>query len=183
MRTEEHPADGLYGQFRDVLYDADGRVVWDHGWQRNAIVLDCRKLLAGFMRGAPTTTTGILELQFGAGLSSWDAAGPPVPTSNKTALEDPLPHKLPRNRMQLDFVDPVTGAVSANPTGRLQIRATLPPGEPAWPHQPDHPTSTLREFGLVAQLNGSPVLINYRTHTAIAKDPASTLERTIWLVF
>jgi len=41
----------------------------------------------------------------------------------------------------------------------------------------------LREFGLIASLDGVPVLINYRTHPAIAKDPVSTLERTIWLVF
>jgi hypothetical protein len=53
---------------------------------------------------------------------------------------------------------------------------------PNWPDA-NHPTSTLREFGLAAQLNGVTVLINYRTHPAIAKDPASTLERTVWLVF
>ena len=28
-----------------------------------------------------------------------------------------------------------------------------------------------------------PPLINYVTHPAIVKDPTSTLERTIWLVF
>jgi hypothetical protein len=53
---------------------------------------------------------------------------------------------------------------------------------PPWPDA-NHPTSTLREFGLVASLGGSDVLVNYRIHTAIAKDPTSSLVRTIWLVF
>jgi hypothetical protein len=51
------------------------------------------------------------------------------------------------------------------------------------PPPPYHSAPTLREFGLVATLNGSEVLLNYRTHPAIAKDPVSTLDRTIWLVF
>jgi hypothetical protein len=55
---------------------------------------------------------------------------------------------------------------------------------PPWPDGlPQHPAPSLREFGLVGQLNATPVLINYVSHPAIVKDPTSTLERTIWLVF
>jgi len=73
-----------------------------------------------------------------------------------------------------------------NPTNRLQVAVRLGPGVPPWPEpgpDPDHPTSTLREFGLFGQLGGATVLINYITHVAIAKDAASTLDRIIWLVF
>jgi hypothetical protein len=174
----------LYGMFRDVLTDADGRVTWDSGWQKNAIVVDCRRLLAAFMRGAPSTALGIQGLQVGYGLDAWDATGPPPPNPAQTALVDPTPHLVPRASLTLDFM--AGAVVSGTPTNRLQVVATLGPGVPPWPEPgaaPPHPSSTLREFGLVADLNGAAVLINYRTHPAIAKDPFSTLTRTIWLVF
>jgi hypothetical protein len=84
--------------------------------------------------------------------------------------------------LQIDFLNLTTDSVSAVPTNRLQIVAKLSAGVPNWPDA-NHATSTLREFGLVGQLNGATVLINYVTHPAIVKDPTSTLERTIWLVF
>ena len=178
----ERPAEGLYGQFRDVLYDAEGRRVWDRGWVRNAIVVDCRRLLAGFMRGTPTTVEGVFGLAVGAGLPAWDGSGPPAPTPSQAALVDPHPFVFPRASMQVEFINPANGTISAQPTGTLQLKSVLGPGTPPWPDA-NHGTSTLREFGLIAKLNGVQVLINYRTHPAIAKDPASTLERTIWLVF
>jgi hypothetical protein len=62
----------LHGMFRDVLRDRDGRVTFDSGWIKNAIVVDCRRLLAGFMRGAPTVALGIQGLRVGAGNPVWD---------------------------------------------------------------------------------------------------------------
>lgn len=178
----ERPAEGLYGQFRDILYDAAGRPVWDRGWVRNTIVADCRRLLAGFVRGTPTSAEAVFGLAVGAGLPAWDAGGTPPPSPNQAALVDPHPHLVPRAQLQLDYINPANGTVSAQPTGTLQLKAVLGPGVPAWPDG-NHATSTLREFGLVSRLDGTQILMNYRTHPAIAKDPASTLERTIWLVF
>jgi hypothetical protein len=171
----------LRGMFRDVLRDGRGRVTWDSGWQKNAIVTDCRRLLAGFLRGAPTGALGIQGLRVGAGLAVWDQPpGPPPPISTQAALVDPNSHTIPRASLQLAYL---TGAtVTATPTNRLQIVAVLGPGVPPWPDT-THPTSTLREFGLFGRLDSTDVLLNYRTHPAIAKDPSSTLERTIWLVF
>lgn len=171
----------LHGMFRDVLRDRDGRIVLDSGWLKNAIVIDCRRLLAGFMRGAPTGALGIQGLRVGAGNPVWDVPpGPPVPSPAQVALVDPFPFTVPAASLAMSYL--AGTVVSATPTDRLQIFATLGPGEPPWPDG-NHTTSTLREFGLVAQLDGSPVLINYRTHPAIPKDPFSTLERTIWLTF
>jgi len=142
-------------------------------------------VLAAFVRGEPVVANGIVGLQVGAGLPAWDRDGVPVPSGSETALTDPAPHLVTRDRLEMSFVDPVTGAPSAEPTRSLQVRAALGPGVPPWPDVPEgpHATSTLREFGLVGQLQGTQVLLNYRTHPAIAKDPASTLDRTIWLVF
>lgn len=174
----------LSGVYRDVLRNAHGRVIWDRGWRTNTIVADCRRLLAGFMRGDPTSAVGIQELQVGAGRAEWDQ-NPPLPNEMQGSLVDLAPYHVPLNSLKIDYLD--GGNPSSNPTRRLQIVATLGPKVPEWPEPgnglPIHPTATLREFGLVGQLDGAPVLINYVTHVAIVKDPFSTLERTIWLVF
>ena len=177
--ADETVTRGLYGMFRDVLRDTTGRVTWDGGWRKNLIVTDCRRLLAGFMRGAPTGTLAIQGLQIGAGLAAWDISMPP-PTPAQTALVDPFPFTEVRANLTFDYL---TGAVvSPTPTNRLQIFASLGPGKPPWPDA-NHGSLTLREFGLAAQLDGVTTLINYVRHPAIVKDPTSTLDRTIWLVF
>ena len=178
MRFTEHPAAALKGQYRDVLRAADGRIVEDRGWRSNAIVMDCRRMLASFMAGAPAA--GIQGLLVGSGKASWDVGGPPAATPAQTELVDPHPFLVPASDLQIDFLD--NGNVSATPTNRLQIVATIGPGDPPWPDS-DHVASSLREFGLVGEIGGSPVLINYVTHPVINKDPTSSLERTIWLVF
>jgi len=179
MSAAEFPADRLHGRYRDVLLDPAGRVVWDRGWRSNAIVGDCRRLLATLLRGTPTST-GLIGLQVGAGLSQWDNTGPPPATSGQTALADPHPFTVGTANLRMDFLD--AAAVSATPTNRLQIQASLGANVPNWPDA-NHVSGNLREFGLVAQLDGTTILINYVTHPVIAKDPASTLQRTIWLTF
>ena len=178
MPHTDHPTSGLHGLWRDRILNSDGYVT-EGAIRQNAIVVDCRRILSSFMAGAPSL--GIQGLQFGAGLAAWDVGGPPAATAAQTALVDPNPFTGPSSSMQFDFVDDL-GAVVAGPTNRLQIVATLGPGEPPWPDG-DHIAGSLREFGLIGELNGSPALINYVTHPVINKDPASTLERTLWLVF
>jgi hypothetical protein len=171
MKTEDSIHNTLRGQYRDRIHDSNGGLVFDSGWKNNAIVNDCRRLLAGFMRGAPATA-GIVGLAVGEGLAAWDTALPP-PNPAKLALENQL-HLEPAASLSMDFI--AGGAVTGLPTNRLQIVANLGPGTPAG-------SPTLREFGLVSSLDGSSILVNYVMHPAIVKDVTSTLERTIWLVF
>jgi hypothetical protein len=70
MPNAENVTVNLHGMYRDVLRDARRRIMWESGWHKNAIVTDCRRLLAGFMRGAPTGALGIQGLQVGAGLAA-----------------------------------------------------------------------------------------------------------------
>lgn len=170
----------MRGFYRDVLRGADGEIVWDRGWRKNAIVADCRRLIAGALHGPPTTATAIEGLLVGAGADVWDASAPPQPKGTETKLVDPNPFLAQGATVQIDFLE--GGTVVASPTNRLQIKVILGPNLPNWP-DPNHVTGNLREFGLAARLNGNRVLLNYVTHPVIAKDPASTLERTIWLVF
>jgi hypothetical protein len=179
--SEEMLAGGPQGRYRDVLRDPAGRVTWDSGWRKNVIVVDCRRLLCAFVHGAPTATAGITGLQLGKGLDAWDQPpGPPAGNPSQAALVDPHPFTVPRSGLQLDYL---TGAtVSGTPTNRLQVVANLGPNVPSWPDA-SHADGTLREFGLVGDLDGAPVLIDCVIHPAIPKDPVSTLERTIWLIF
>ena len=177
----------LRGMYRDVLRDPAGRVTWDSGWNKNTIVADCRRLLAALMKGAPNTL-GIQGLQVGSGSDTWDQAGTmPVASPSTTKLVDPKPFTVnpavPGATFQLAYLLPNSSTPTSDPTNRLQIVATLGPNVPPWPKPVEHPSSTLREFGLVATLNNAPALVNYVIHPAIPKDPASTLERTIWLIF
>jgi hypothetical protein len=119
----------------------------------------------------------------GAGLAAWDLPpGPPPATPAQTALVDPFPFEVTPANLDIQFLDLTTGAISATPTSKIQIVAKLGPGLPPSPW-PNHPNLTLREFGLFGTLGATRVLINYVTHPAIVKDPTSTLERTVWLVF
>jgi hypothetical protein len=173
---------GLHGRVRDVLLDAEGRAYWSSGWQENAIVTDFRRVLASFVRGDPVVV-GLVGLQVGSGLATWDATGTPAATPDQTVLVDRHgPHLIERTDLDVSFVDPVSGQTSPAPTRSIQIHAVLGQGVPPWP-SPGHTDSTLREYGLVGQIGPDRVLLNYRTHPPIAKDPNSTLDRTIWLVF
>ncbi len=185
MSNSELVTVNLRGMYHDVLRDAAGRVIWESERKHNTIVTDCRRLLAGFMHGTPTTVGGIQGLRVGAGLVAWDQPpGPPPPNPAQTALVDPNPFTVLLASLQIDYLQLASETVSASPTSRVRIIATLGPGVPPWPDGlPQHPAPTLREFGLIGQLNATTVLINYVSHPAIVKDPTSTLERTIWLVF
>lgn len=179
--VSETPLQMLKGLYHDRLYNAEHQLIWDRGWCSNVIVIDCRRLLAGFMLGT-SNTLGIQGLQIGAGLEAWDDIALPRPQPSNTALVDPHPFTIARSDLDIEFLEPDSETPSNLPTNRVQIRATLGAGVPPWADA-NHVNSTLREFGLVARLNGTDVLINNVRHPAIAKDPTSTLERTIWLVF
>lgn len=179
MHMPELVGEKLHGKWRDVMRAGDGTELWRSPIRSNAIVVDCRRILASFMAGKPSL--GVQGMQFGSGNPAWDGGPSPTATPAQIKLVDPFPLLVPAANLQIDFVDAM-GAVSATPTNRIQIVANLGPGVPAWPDG-NHASGSLREFGLIGQLGGAPALINYVIHPVINKDAASTLERTLWLVF
>lgn len=170
---------GLHGRYRDRILDANGRLIREYPVRSNAIVADCRRILASFM--ANDGALGIQGMLFGQGDPAWDGGAPPAASPATVNLTDPNPFLVPAAQLQIDYVDDV-GTVVAGPTNRLQIVASLGAGAPPWPDG-THVAGSVREFGLAGQLGGTPRLINYVIHPVINKDPASTLERTLWLVF
>lgn len=170
---------GLHGSYRDRILDANGQLIREDPVRANAIVADCRRILASFM--ANDGALGIQGMLFGQGDPAWDGGAPPAASPTTVNLTDSNPFLVPAAQLQIDYVDDV-GTVVASPTNRLQIVASLGAGAPPWPDG-NHVAGSLREFGLAGQLGGNPRLINYVIHPVINKDPASTLERTLWLVF
>jgi hypothetical protein len=196
MPTTEFPTTEVHGMYRDVVRGPGNVLISDSGWKKNLILNGFRTLLASFTHGkaaAPPVSDalGIQEVRFGTGLPTWDVALPAADPA-RTALTDgspfavprflplPAPPGTPNPAFTVTFLQ--AGAVSATETNVVEITATLPPGSPPWPDGA-HVTSTLREFGLVGSLDGAPVLLNHVAHTAIVKDPTTTLTRTIRLVF
>jgi hypothetical protein len=165
------------GFYCDRLLEPDGRELCVSGWRRNLIVAPCRILLAGFMRN--DTALGVQSLQVGRGDPAWDASGAPAPDPNTTSLTDAAPFKIPVANLKLEYLD-ASGSVVVNATSRIQITATLGPGQPTPAGSPPYP---LREFGLFGQLSGQPQMIDYVRHPVIQKDGSVTLERKIRLVF
>jgi hypothetical protein len=170
----------IKGIYSDRLIHPDGTIVSASGWRNNAIVLSCRVLLTAFMKN-DATALGIRSLQLGRGDTSWDtAAAPPVADPNTTTkLTDAAPYVIGVSNLKLEYLNAADIVVST-PTNRLQITATLGPGQPTPASSPPYP---LREFGLFAQFNGVAQMIDYVRHPLLQKDGALTLERKVRLIF
>lgn len=169
----------IEGIYRDCLIDAAGRTISDSGWRKNTVVLACRVLLAAFMKGE-AGALGIRSLQVGRGDPAWDT--PPVPTPDPgttVKLTDNAPFVIPVASLTLQYLD-AADAAATTPTNRIQIAATLAPGQPTPASDPPYP---LREFAVFGQLNGAPQMIDYVRHPLIEKPGALTLQRKVRLVF
>ena len=172
----------IKGIYRDRLLAPDGAGVFDSGWRSNMIVMRCRVLIAGLLRGEETETPlGIQSLKLGRGVPSWDTSPPASPDpETMTQLVDNTPYVIPRSSLVLRYLTK-SNEVSNAPTNRLEVIATLGPGEPSGQNVPS--PYPLREFGLFGRLNNTDYMIDYIRHPLIEKDSAVTLERRVQLIF
>ncbi|MGH7600537.1 MAG: hypothetical protein ACREOI_29630 [bacterium] len=169
----------IKGIYRDRLLDAAGRELFDSGWRNNLIVMNCRKLLAGFMKN--DTALGIRSLQVGRGDPAWDVTPPAAPDPvTTTQLVDASPFAILHTDLTLQYLD-ASDQIVAGPTNRIEIVATLGNNQP--PVAPPATVFPLREFGLFGELNGTTFMIDYIRHPLIEKDVAVTLERRVRLIF
>lgn len=168
----------IQGIYRDRLISPRGEVQSDSGWKKNMIVLHCRILLAAFLRNE-AGALGIRSLKIGIGDPAWDlvppAAADPVATN---ALTDAAPFVIPVASLGLQYLTDADAPAGA-PTNRIQITATLGPGQPNPAGSPPYP---MREFGLFGEIAGAPFMIDYIRHPLIQKDAAVTLERHVRLI-
>jgi len=170
----------IKGIYRDQIRDATGRLIFDSEWKPNLIVTSCRILLAAFMHN--DQPLGIQSLQVGKGNPDWDKNPPLEPDPDRTdKLEDSTPHEILLKDLTLQYLSELD-AVVTGPTNRIQIVATLGPGQPTAATEPPYP---LREFGLFGKLkpNGAAFMIDYIRHPLIEKSGLVTLERRVRLIF
>ena len=171
----------IKGIYRDVLKAGDGRIIYDSGWNSNAIVNRCRILLSGFMKNE--ATQGIQYLAVGQGQEQWDTTGAPAPDPAAADLINRHNPPIPLGELALVYLDENENElpISAGPTNRLQITSTLNPGYPP----PIAPLKTypLREFGLFGKFGTTDYMIDAIRHPVIHKDESATLIRVVRLFF
>lgn len=172
----ENIGGALHGMFRDTLFDAENRLVFDSGWISNTIVVNGRVLLAALMKG-DQNASGISCMKVGMGLEAW-GNNPEQPVASLTDLETPYKNTVP--------IDPKTDISYLNdknnktdrPTHRLEIRVVLGKGFPE-----RDKTSELREFGLFGRFDKNLLMVNCVRHPLIQKAASETLIRVVRLVF
>lgn len=168
----------ITGQFRDLIVDEAGRVLYDSGWNNNAIMSGARVLLASLAKGAPAA--GVQYWAVGDGIPAWDQV-PPAPT-DRTKLQSEL-DRQPIPGVQIQFWNPQwqtpgQDVASANPTNVLDIRvefSTTVEGK------------VLREFGLfggnATVAKDSGLLINHKIHPPLQVPKGAKLQRRLVLTF
>lgn len=171
----------IKGIYRDCLYGADGRLLYDSGWRDNKIVNSCHILLAHLMKGGgnnPSKQTGIAFLQVGSGDQSWDASIPAV-DDQTAALTTPYVEKY---SLDLIYLQPGSNPPiqSEQPTRCIQASVTLAPNSPS---VADGQLALLREFGLFGRAGNTEYMIDCVRHPLIQKDSTMTLTRVIRLTF
>ncbi|HKQ05861.1 MAG TPA: hypothetical protein VJ464_12065 [Blastocatellia bacterium] len=170
----------IKGIYRDTLIDAGGRLLSDSGWRSNLIVVRCRMLIAGFMMNE-NKTFGIQQMQVGKGSAVWDTTPPVAPLPITETLVDGSPFTLTLGpSLVLQYLDEKDNVLPKGPSTRIQIVATLGPGQPPPVSGTTYP---LREFGLFGKLNDQLAMIDYIRHPVIQKDTSVTLERRVRLIF
>lgn len=168
----------LKGIYRDILWDYRQRIVHDSGWVRNTIVTRFRVLLAGFVRN--DAASGIVFLSVGQGDEGWDEDGAPPSPLDATHLLNPHSPAVDVADLELEYLDE-SDIVQSDPSPRVQVTATLPPGYP--PALAGLSTYPLREFGLFGRLDGADIMLNSIRHPVIHKDESATLIRVVRLYF
>jgi hypothetical protein len=162
----------LYGQYYDQVWDRQGKLIADKGWQSNIVVASTWPLLAGLLKNDPALR-GILFLAVGAGNPAWDGVRIPASPATEHLADEIGRRAIPAE--DIIYLDPEGGMV-ATPRLRLGLSVSL-----SWPDE----SLTLREFGLfggnATEDRESGYLINYVIHPRIDLAPGATLARRLEL--
>lgn len=162
------------GEYRDVLIDGEGRILFESPWRRNLIVNTLRKLLAAHIKG-DTQGKPIAYWAIGAGQASWDGGGALPSDADRRNLVQ-LYRETGRKTVPAGQIKFLGGTL----TNQLEIRSEFTAGDISGADK------SLREFGLFAggsSAANSGLLINHRIHPRIDMQAGFTLQRTLRLTF
>jgi len=129
----------LTGRYCDHLTDAQGRLLWQHGWRANRIVQGCHMLLTALLK-REVGVSGILYWAIGEGVPGWDARTPSPDYTDSRLTREVARKAIPGE--QISYLDE-TGEPTDRPSTQLDIHCTFR-GEDL----PLDGARSLREFGL-----------------------------------
>lgn len=130
-----------------VMEHDDGRVEkFDLG--ENIVVATASVMVARLLADKTDIDWGLKYLALGSGQSVWDTTGTPPATTSDTKIVNEIARKT---FMSVSFIDPVTGAVSADPTHIVDYTAKFEQTEAVGP---------IRSLGLVSGDCG-PIPVDY----------------------
>lgn len=177
----EYPGSFIKGAYRDQLFDAEGIVTYDSGWNDNTIMNSFHRLLARLVRhdDALFKTQPIsLVMRFGKYSHTW--ASPPTVAPDDENLNEPWNFVLQEKQgLEVAYLDD-NGVVQTNPSNRVQLIATL------GPKMPEDAVCPLGEFAVYIRFgtsNDHIHIINHVRHHLISKASTDTLIRQIRFTF
>jgi len=178
----EYIGDSLRGMYRDTLFNAENRLIFDSGWASNTIVYNCRVLLASFMKGE--SKIGISHMKVGWGCNTWIGV-PPKPDGTEDQLENAYSETISIASMKYLHDENESPFDPEKPNNRLEIKVILYANVPVNPDPNNPEFSPLREFGLFSKQNDKAAarMINCVRHPLIQKAKTDTLIRVVRLVF
>lgn len=147
-------------------------VVVDHGWHKNVITADNKKLIAALNAGQ-AGYSGITYLAVGEGEDDWDVNGTPSPAASTQQLVS----ELARKAVTIHYINAANNQVG-DITNRLSVSAIFGANEANGNH---------REYALfggdATATADSGIMINYETHTKIEKDSTRESRLTVRITY
>ena len=182
----EYPGSFIKGTYRDQLFDAEGIMKYDSGWNDNTIMNSFHVLLARLVthdadlfKDQPRS----LVMRFGKFSNAWTSLAVAPAEEN---LTDPYPDFFLQENSGLvvAYLDD-NGVAQTNPSNRVQITTTLGPKMPADAVCPLGEFAVYIRYGTPANNPVSPDdhIINHVRHYLISKAPTDTLIRQIRFTF
>jgi hypothetical protein len=158
----------MIGEITDKIYK--NGILVEERTGHNIIVNQFLKLVMALCKGE-ANYKGIQYWAIGSGEASWDTSMP-NPEINAARLTTEL-GRVAILPAEITFLD-ATGAVSATPTGVLQIKHTFGPNDC---------NGKWREFGIfggnATSVANSGLMINKKHHAVITKTNEMSIERTM----
>lgn len=164
----------IEGRWSLTIYDMQGNIVEQCGWQKNQIQDGASTILAqlcaGSLLGSSSPTNGFAYLALGEGDPSWDIT-PPDKDRTQTTLESEIDRIVITQATDIAYLDPDTELPSVTPTRMCEITVLV---------DYDRGIGDLREFGIVSgdatSVSNTGVLFNWVSHDVRQKTALSPVQ-------
>lgn len=162
------------GEYRDMVFDSHGELLWETPWKHNLIVDGFRGLLAALVKGDPQGEP-VTFWAVGTGQEVWDNGTQSQPSDSSRLTLTKLYNETGRKLIPPENITFIGGSF----TNRLEITTNFTTADLASAGNGNE-NWRLREFGLFSR---SGVLVDHIVHPRIDMQDGFTLQRTLRLIF